>query len=50
MYCAPFPWLLPSHSMHEQVIITTYQTLCLDFVIKGAVDPEDEARWLAEYG
>ncbi|KAH9990105.1 SNF2 family N-terminal domain-containing protein [Russula vinacea] len=35
----------------KDVIITTYQTLCLDFVIKDPyVEPEDEARYLAEQG
>ncbi|KAN0118821.1 SNF2 family N-terminal domain containing protein [Russula decolorans] len=35
----------------KDVIITTYQTLCLDFVIKDPyVEPEEEARYLAEHG
>ncbi|KAI0290312.1 SNF2 family N-terminal domain-containing protein [Russula brevipes] len=35
----------------KDVIITTYQTLCLDFVIKDPhVDVDDEARWLIEHG
>jgi hypothetical protein len=43
---------LPStHRVNEQVVITTYQTLCLDFVIKDPhVDVDDEARWLVEHG
>jgi hypothetical protein len=37
--------------MNGQVIITTYQTLVLDFVIKDPnVDIDEEAEWLAEHG
>ncbi|KAF8263933.1 SNF2 family N-terminal domain-containing protein [Lactarius quietus] len=35
----------------KDVIITTYQTLVLDFVIKDPnIDPEDEVEWLIEHG
>ncbi|KAH9958710.1 SNF2 family N-terminal domain-containing protein [Russula dissimulans] len=35
----------------RDIIITTYQTLCLDFVIKDPyVTADDEAQWLIEYG
>jgi hypothetical protein len=37
--------------MNGQIIITTYQTLVLDFIIKDPnVDPDQEAEWLAEHG
>lgn len=40
-----------SHRANGQIIITTYHTLVLDFVIKDPnVDPEDEAEWLIENG
>jgi hypothetical protein len=43
--------MLSFHHVNEQVIITTYQTLCLDFVIKDPyVEPEEEARYLTEHG
>ncbi|KAH9985885.1 SNF2 family N-terminal domain-containing protein [Russula compacta] len=35
----------------KDVIITTYQTLCLDFIIKDPhVDADEEAEWLMEHG
>ncbi|KAI9457065.1 SNF2 family N-terminal domain-containing protein [Russula earlei] len=35
----------------KDIIITTYQTLCLDFVIKDPhVEPDDEAQWLTQHG
>jgi hypothetical protein len=34
-----------------QIIITTYHTLVLDFVIKDPnVDPEQEIEWLIDHG
>jgi SNF2 family DNA or RNA helicase len=34
----------------KDVIITTYQTLCTDFMIPGSVDPDDEQEWVANNG
>ena len=33
-----------------QVIITSYQTLCIDFRIPGDVEFHEEARWLEDHG
>ncbi|KAF8890769.1 SNF2 family N-terminal domain-containing protein [Infundibulicybe gibba] len=34
----------------KDVVITTYQSLNMDFVVPSDVGPEEEAEWLAEHG
>lgn len=36
--------------MNKDVIITTYQTLCLDFGIPNDIESEDEMEYLLDHG
>ena len=47
----PILWILRSlTSILLQIIITTYQTLNMDFGVPKDIESHEEQEWLAQYG